>query len=449
MRLCLRIPLAVVAALVLAPPARALPPGYTLELVHPNLSFPVALRIARDGRLFYIEKNGNIMVFANVTATTPSVWATVAVNTDGERGLLGLALHPLFPDSPYVYVYHTNPDPLVNRVIRLADGGGVGLLPRVMVDNLPAGSLIHNGGRLVFGPDGMLYVSYGDQSQPGLAPDPNQLPGKILRVTSLGQPAPGNPWGPGNPAFAMGIRNVFGLCFDPVTGEGYFTDNGPSCDDKVAHLSAGADYGWRLGASCGVVPSGTMPPMLTYSPTIAPTGCTVYRNALDPGLSGWLLFGSFNDGIIRRAHINHDNPGAVDAEEVFLDLATESILDVIVDGGGLVWLCTPGAIYRILPPGVPLGVGGDARTPRFAVRPNPFTSALAFSAAPGSTLARVEILDAAGRRVRAWHGPVAGTLTWDGTDEHGSAVPAGVYLVRAFGAGGAVTRRVVRLASDR
>src|SRR5262249_43254848 len=105
--------------------ALAMPPGYTISPVHTGLSSPTCLRFAPDGRLFFTElTTGRIMVYPTGTSPTASVWATVPVNVVGEQGLLSLAFHWDFPDSPYVFVDHTNPSPLVNRVARLTESGG-------------------------------------------------------------------------------------------------------------------------------------------------------------------------------------------------------------------------------------------------------------------------------------------------------------------------------------
>src|SRR4029453_11515636 len=136
-------------------------------------------------------------------------------------------------------------------------------------------------------PDRMLYVTHGEQTEPDDAQETNNLNGKILRLTPGGRPAPDNPYGPTNPGVLKGVRNPFGICFDPVDGAGYFTENGPDCDDEVNLLVPGANYGWSTSDFCGSQPVGTYPALKSFSPTIAPTGCWVYRGtSYTPSLDG-------------------------------------------------------------------------------------------------------------------------------------------------------------------
>jgi glucose/arabinose dehydrogenase len=413
-----------------------------------GVSVPVALRFAPDGRLFFIELwSGKIRVFADTTAATSTIWATVPVVTQNDRGLLGLAIHPAFPDSPYVYVFHTNPSPLVNRVVRLTDQAGVGTNYTVIVDNLPTITGKHEGGRLVFGPDGMLYVTYGDNYVASYAPDPGDVRGKVLRYTPMGQPAPGNPFGAGNPVFAKGVRNSFGLCFDPQAGYGYFTDNGTDCDDEVNFLAAGADYGWSPTYACQSQPPGCVTPIWRYTPTIGLTGACVYRGARYPELDGNIIFGGFNDGYLRRIILNPDVPGlALFTATMAREDVNDLVLDVTVGPDEGIWACGPGSIMRLSPVEGATAVGDLAAAGALTVAPNPFSTTLAMRCPQGTVIERLEVVDLGGRRVRRWDGPLTDLVVWDGRDHHGRAVPAGVYLLRGTAAGRAFASRVVKLA---
>jgi glucose/arabinose dehydrogenase len=137
-----------------APAARALPPGYTLQLVQTGLAIPTTLRFAPDGRLFYTELySGRIMVFSDPTAPQPAEWGTVPTAGDGEHGVVGLTFHPDYPDSPFVYVFHTGPTGIHNRIARLREQNGVGIGYTILVDSLFANSPGRFGGRMAFGPD--------------------------------------------------------------------------------------------------------------------------------------------------------------------------------------------------------------------------------------------------------------------------------------------------------
>ena len=184
------------------------------------------IRIVRDGE-----------ILDEPFATLP---VQVTVN---ETGLLGVAVDPAFPDEPWVYAYYTGTD-AVNHLVRIRADGDRGTEIQPLLDLLPATAGWHNGGDLAFGPDGKLYVSVGDGHDGSRSQDPNGIGGRILRLNPDGSVPDDNPLGPGNPTFALGIRNSFGLCFDPETGELWETENGPTEDDEINLIEAGGNYGW-------------------------------------------------------------------------------------------------------------------------------------------------------------------------------------------------------------
>ena len=431
-----------------APAARALPPGYDLQLVHDSVDFPVGLRFAPDGRLFFLELfTGRVMTYPTGTSPAASVWASIPISVDDERGLLGIAFHPDFPDSPFVYFYHTTPDsPRVNRVVRMTDSAGVGTRYTVLLDSLPGEGPRHHGGRLAFGPDRNLYVTTGEQGiHPEWSRDPSKPMGKILRLDLVGVPVPTNPYGSTNPAYAMGIRNSFGLCFDPLGGEGYFTDNGPDCDDELNHLVQAGDYGWGYDDLCGSQPPGTLLAMASFTPTIAPTGCCIYRGGVYAGMNGNLFFGAFNDGVIRRVVFHPGDPSVADTVESFSQVLFESVMDITTGPDGRLWFSTASRIYRILEPGAATSVPRAEGTGGWSVWPNPFVGAVTFAGPPAVAVRAFEIVDLAGRSVRRWRDATAGERRWDGRDDAGREIPAGVYFIRARTSAGSRVLRVVKL----
>jgi|GEM_PF-728883 len=440
---------AVVLAATLAGPVRAdfVFGDYVFTQVHVPDQFITALRFAPDGRLFTTELiTGRVRVYADTSTAAPSsVWAELPVRWgDGERGLVGLALHPQFADSPYVYVFYHPAGTDFGRIARLRDAGGVGVDFAVIRDSLPGSEAVHHGGRLEFGPDGMLYVTRGDQGDWQLSPLTTGTEGRILRLTPMGRPAPGNAFGPGNPSYAIGMRNPFGLCFDAATGRGYFTDNGPNCTDEVNVLFHGANYGWQPLWTCDAVPEGTIPPLFTFTPTVAPTGCTVYRGARLPALHGSLFFGSYNDGTLYRVPLDAVDPWASGPLEAFVVSESGSVLDVTTGPDDLLWLSGGAGIYKIRPFEVVNAAPGAAAGAPLAVAPNPSRRAVTF-ALGGRAADRLEVLDVTGRRVRAWDGPLAGEVRWDGRDGAGAEARPGVYFARAWRGGTADTRSFVRL----
>ncbi|MGA4689125.1 MAG: PQQ-dependent sugar dehydrogenase [Rhodococcus sp. (in: high G+C Gram-positive bacteria)] len=164
----------------------------------------------------------------------------------GESGLLGIAVSPTFDTDRFVYLYVTTGSD--NRVLRAVLDGTTLAEPEVILDGIPS-ARIHDGGRMTFGPDGMLYVATGEAGRRELAQDPNSLGGKILRITSDGEPAPGNP-DPASPAYSLGHRNVQGLSFDD-RGRLWASEFGQNDVDELNLVTAGANYGWPVVEGAG------------------------------------------------------------------------------------------------------------------------------------------------------------------------------------------------------
>ena len=323
--------------------------------------------------------------------------------------------------------------------------GGIGTNYTVIFDGLPSGNDNHHGGRLAFGPDGMLYVTVGDQENPSNAENSGSLNGKILRVTPMGRAAPGNPFGAGNPAYTLGMRNPFGICFDPQNGACYETEPGPECDCEVNYVEAGADYGWGPNDFCGGQPPGSHPAIHTFGSVVTPTGVCVYRGASYPGsLQGNLFFGSYNNSSLFRLKLRS---GTLDQEDSLQTFATfaEPVLDVTVGIESSLWVATTSAIYRIRPRAT-VGVGPNAPlATSFVASPNPFRDHLSFDLSGLPSGARLEILDLQGRVVRRWAAPLPAGLQWNGSAENGRPLVAGIYLARVIAPGYMATRRLIRV----
>src|SRR6266705_6178642 len=254
-----------IVILVPAPPVAA---NQTL-VYKTGLNYPIALAFSSDGRIFFAEKEtGSIrIIYRDNRTLLPTPFYTLP-NTDnaGERGLLGLALDPAFPSSPYVYAYQTYDDvtsgTIYNRIVRIRASGNMGV-SYIVILRLPplSGATNHNGGVIAFGPDGKLWAVVGENANPSHSQDPLSPLGKVLRMNSDGTAPTDNPFY-GNPAwynltYTYGHRNMFGLAFHPVTGRVFVTENGPACNDEINLLGAGHNYGWGpngAAATCPVSP---------------------------------------------------------------------------------------------------------------------------------------------------------------------------------------------------
>jgi glucose/arabinose dehydrogenase len=229
------------------------------DTVVSDLQIPWAGEFAPDGRLFLTERPGRIRTIRG-GKLDPQPWATIAVAHVGEGGLLGLALAPDFARTGFIYVYHTyeHGGRLWNRVVRLVDRNSRGQIDRVIFDGIP-GAVVHDGGRIKFGPDGKLYITTGDARQPAQAQDRAALGGKILRISPDGSIPDDNPFA-GSPVYTLGHRNPQGLAWHPQTKTMYESEHGPTgefglcCRDKVNVIEAGKNYGWPDVAGRGGAP---------------------------------------------------------------------------------------------------------------------------------------------------------------------------------------------------
>lgn len=198
--------------------------------------------------------------------------------TGGEGGLLGVAVSPGFVADRLVFLYRTAGDG--NQVVRAELDSVAGTLGPLepLVTGIPAAGN-HNGGRLAFGPDGMLYVTTGDAANRPASQDPGSLAGKILRLAPDGAPAPGNPT-EGSPVWSLGHRNVQGIGW---TGDGrmFASEFGQNTWDELNEITSGANYGWPQVEGTGGGGAGFVDPLVTWATAEAsPSGVAVTDDAV-------------------------------------------------------------------------------------------------------------------------------------------------------------------------
>jgi glucose/arabinose dehydrogenase len=343
--------------------AATLPNGFTETLIT-AINNPTAMAIAPDGRVFVSEQAGNLRVVKNgVLLSTPFV--TIAVNSSGERGLLGVALDPNFASNQFVYVYHTTSTPPIhNHIVRYTANGDVAVIgsevPLFELDNL--GPTNHNGGGLHFGGDGKLYASAGENGNPANAQSLGTVLGKILRLNPDGTIPTDNPFygtatGNNRAIWALGLRNPFTFDFQPGTGRLFINDVGEGTWEEIDDGLAGANYGWPTIE--GPSPAGNVSftyPLDWYSHTGgAFTGCAIIGAAFYNPTSatfpadyqGKYFFGDYCGGFIRRMTppVPMATPPATDT-----DFATgiSSLVDLrVASNGDLYYLSQGDGLVRV------------------------------------------------------------------------------------------------------
>jgi glucose/arabinose dehydrogenase len=276
------------------------------EVVASGLEVPWGLAFLPSGEILLTERPGRIRLFRN-GQVLPQPVATLPISQSAEGGLLGIALDQDFANNRlfYVYVSTSQSGQPVNRVERwqLASDAQSASFDRVIVDRIPA-SQLHDGGRIRFGPDQMLYVGTGDARNPDSSQNLESLAGKLLRVTPDGTVPADNPF-PGKPVFLYGIRNTQGFDW-PAANTLYLLDHGPSGEyrgwtghDEVNVVTAGDNLGWPAIYSCETR-AGMVTPSLTWNEAVPPGGAAIYTGS---AISEWrnsLLIGTLGSRHLHR-----------------------------------------------------------------------------------------------------------------------------------------------------
>ncbi|HEV2104717.1 MAG TPA: PQQ-dependent sugar dehydrogenase [Candidatus Eisenbacteria bacterium] len=463
----------------------------------------VGTRVGR--RLFVVEQHTwkvRLLVDGAPAAVDPAGVVSGIRDDFLERGLLGIAVDPGWPLRPYVYVHFTAVDGHVHvaRFTATGDlaftGNGAVALDSTsryeVIADVPDVNVNHNGGTLRFGPDGMLWASFGDDAQGCPAQDTTSLLGKILRVDVSRLPA-----GPGGPApkgliappdnpfaaypdsnarlvAALGLRNPFRFQLDPVDTSMVIADVGENTWEELDRVRPGANCGWPLYeafapfGSCANVGSALTFPIYTYDHTqgivIIALG-TVRRGVARPyqfpaDYEGDILIADYYAGWIRRVGLRSGgwslvpSPGQPDA--VNWGTRVFALSDATFGPDGALWYvlqnvsgnAVSGQIHavRYLAPAGVTATRQGLELARPWPDPAPGPVALAYTL-PRAGPVELAVHDLAGRRVRVLADGTGDAgphqLSWDGRDDHGRALPAGLYLVSLRAGGERVTRHLV------
>jgi glucose/arabinose dehydrogenase len=353
------------------------PPPLALEPVANGLASPTNIAVTPDGWLLVNERDGRVIAVDPESGSQEvSMDISDRVLGDGERGLLGLALHPDWPEDARAYLHYSS---------RQGDGDTVVSQVRVTDDSLPPrldpGTervLLtqeqpfsnHNGGQIAFGPDGHLYIGLGDGGSggdpQGNGQNPDTLLGKILRIdvdADEGTYAipPANPFADGGGApevFLTGLRNPWRFSFDRDNGLLWIADVGQNAVEEVDRVDpvtdAGANLGWNVMeasqcfAGAGCASEGLTLPVAEYGRDLgcSVTGGYVYRGEVIADLRGWYLFSDFCSGIVFG--VRSDAEGVVGARPLLETGLSVSTFGEGPDGELYVASIKDGTIYRIV-----------------------------------------------------------------------------------------------------
>jgi glucose/arabinose dehydrogenase len=329
-------------------------PTLAVDFVVGNLASPVSMAFYGPGDFLVIEKDAGRVVNVVDGVRQPGWALDLAVHSGPERGLLGIAVHPNFPQTPRVYLYYTPSatgvdtsvgNPLPSRVERYTFANGTLSNPQLILTvNAPVDTPAHLGGPLAFGPDKKLYLIVGDRQQEGGLQNVPPLTvaddtGVIFRINEDGSAPGDNPLSaPGfnlSKYYAYGIRNSFGIAFDPATGVLWESENGPESYDELNRVAPGFNSGWLvLMGPDSRDPDGTAQltqlaggqysdPEFSWNETVVPTALAFLRgSALGPAYDDSLVVGSYG-GTIFRFRINAAGTGIIPPNAGLSDLVSD------------------------------------------------------------------------------------------------------------------------------
>ncbi|GHI04772.1 glucose sorbosone dehydrogenase [Streptomyces cellostaticus] len=302
-----------------------------LRTVAEGLKTPWGLAALPGGGLLVSSRDeGTITRIDERTGKTTELGRVSGVSPAGEGGLLGIALSPDYASDHMIYAYFTSASD--NRIVRMLyderkpAGEQLGA-PDTVFKGIPKG-IIHNGGRIAFGPDRMLYAGTGESGDRGLAQDRKSLGGKILRLTPEGEPAPGNPF-PGSPVYSYGHRNVQGLAWD--TRQRLFASEfGQDTWDELNAIVPGGNYGWPQAEGRSSDPGLRNPMAQWHTDEASPSGIAY--------VDGVIWMAALKGQRLWRIPLQGTRASA--APQAFLTGDYGRLRTVVPAGGDKVWLVT-------------------------------------------------------------------------------------------------------------
>lgn len=342
---------------------------YESKVVTNKLKSPWGIAVLPDGRLLITEKEGVLRLVTADGTVSEAITGLPKVDTDGQGGLLGITLDPEFATNKTIYWTFAEPVSGGNHTAvakgKLADDEKSVIDTKVIYRTTPTyKGKLHYGGRIIFDKTGHLILTSGERSDletRPMAQDLKSTLGKLIRITTEGQPATDNPYIGRTDVlpeiYSYGHRNPQGIAFHPETDDLWETEFGPRGGDELNHIQAGKNYGWPTitygieysGNEIGTPPiqakDGMEQPVYYWDPVLSPAGMTFYTANAIPEWKNNLFIGGLSSTHIARIVIK-DNK--VIGEERLLAKEGERFRDVVQGNNGELYTVTDGGkLYSI------------------------------------------------------------------------------------------------------
>lgn len=327
---------------------------------------PWAMTFLPDGRLLVTEKKGNLRLFDPVTGKTGNISGTPSVAYGGQGGLGDIALHPDFANNPMVYLSFaesggngTQGAAIMRAKLDLDDQGNGQLsdveviwrqVPKVEGEG-------HYSHRIVFAPDGKMFVTSGERQKFTPAQDMKANLGKVLRLNDDGTSPADNPFfaqgGVATQVWSLGHRNLLGLAFNPADGKLYEHEMGPRGGDEFNVIERGKNYGYPVVSDGDHYSGKSIPdhktrpefraPLMTWTPVISPSSLMFYTGKRIPQWTGDALISGLSSEALIRVKV--ENGHAREVERIDMG---ERIRDVVQAPDESVWALEDGSNAKLL-----------------------------------------------------------------------------------------------------
>ncbi len=328
------------------------------EVVASGLEHPWALAFLPGGDMLITERPGRVRILSQGKLSAP-VKGVPKVAAFGQGGLLDVVLSPHFATDRLIFFSYAQPGKggagtavARARLVRQGESARLEDVKVIFSMARKTASPLQFGSRLVFAPDGTLFVATGDRGEAKRAQDMHDSAGAVLRIEPDGSIPRDNPYADGKKAlpalWSKGHRNIQGAAYDPLTDRLVTVEHGAKGGDEVNSPEAGKNYGWPVitygrdysGAKIGIgtAAPGYEQPLYYWDPSIAPSGLAIYEGSMFPEWKDDLLVGALKFELVAR--LTRDAQGKITGEERMFKNAFGRIRDVRVAPDGSVWLLT-------------------------------------------------------------------------------------------------------------